>query len=121
LFPRASVDELRNFVLNNLVQCDDGRWTYRYEARLRGPNAARRQPDDAISWALLSQVTCPTLIIRSAEGESSNTRAITEQMQRTLPNARLVELPNSGHAVPWENPNGLSVLVRASLAEPSTT
>lgn len=118
LFPRADVSALRHLVVNNMIQRDDGRWTYRYDARLRGPNAPRRHPDDEISWTLLSKVTCPTLIVRAAVSEYLS-REQAEQMRQVLAQGQVVEIPNSGHAVPSENPSGLIAAVRTFLLESS--
>ena len=55
--PRAELTALRDWVLPNLIQRPDKRWTWRYDPALN----VRTQQDPGAEWALLPKITCPTL------------------------------------------------------------
>jgi len=63
---RPSDDDMRYRVFNNLMQRDDGAWTYRYDKALRSPDRPLPRPDPEKSWAMLSRITCATLLVRGA-------------------------------------------------------
>ncbi len=113
--PRAAEDLLRRRTLDNLVQRPDGRWVGRYDPALRIPSADR-QPPSAEQWALLPRISCPTLIVRGALTPQFS-RETAERMVREIPRCRLVEVADSGHSVPLDNPSGFLAAVRPFLLE----
>ncbi len=64
-------------------------------------------------WDELRQVRCPTLIVRGAE--SWMPKAELEEMARTVPGARFVEIPDAGHLVHLEQPVAWRVVVERFL------
>lgn len=116
--PRPPEAELRHRVLNNLIRRDDGRWTWRYDVKLRSPAYPLPRPDPALVWAMLPKITCPTLLVRGTETDILS-RETAERMVREIPDCRLVEVPASGHTVPLDNPSGFLAAVQAFLAETS--
>ena len=103
--PRPPEAELRHRVTSNLMQRDDGRWTWRYDTALRAPDRPLPRPDTDAAWALLPKISCPTLLVRGAESDILS-HETAEQMVRVIPNCRLVEVPDAGHSVPLDNPAG---------------
>lgn len=91
-----------------------GEWTWKADPALGHPALGFRplSPDDM--WHLLEAVPCPTLIVR---GERSNllAREVAERMQRVIPRCALVEIPDAGHRVPLDNPEGFEAAVREFL------
>jgi esterase len=65
-------------------------------------------------WQSLTNITCPTLLVR---GEASDILSPedAQRMVASIPNCRLVEVPDSGHAVPLDNPSGFLAAVRGFL------
>jgi pimeloyl-ACP methyl ester carboxylesterase len=115
--PRAPDDVVRDRVLNNLIQLADGTWTYRYDVALRNGSGARVVPtaeEIARSWESLRNITAPTLLIRGAESDVLSP-ALARRMVETIPNCRLVEVPDSGHSVPGDNPSGFLAAVQTFL------
>ena len=112
--PRPPDAELRHRVLNNLMQTDDGRWTWRFDKALRAGGRPPR-PEPEAAWALLPRITCPTLLVRGAESDVLAAET-AERMVRAIPNCRLVEVPESGHSVPLDNPNGFRAAVEPFLS-----
>jgi esterase len=111
--PRPPDAELRHRVLNNLMQLDDGRWTFRYDKALRsGPPRPRQDP--AAAWTLLEKIRAPTLLLRGAESDVLD-RETAEHMTRVIPDCRLVEVPDAGHSIPLDNPTGFREAVATFL------
>lgn len=111
---RAAETELRHRVTSNLMQRDDGRWTFRYDAALRAPDRPLPRPSPESGWASLSKITCPTLLVRGAESDILGVDT-AERMTREIPNCRLVTVPNAGHSVPLDNPEGFLEAVKTFL------
>jgi pimeloyl-ACP methyl ester carboxylesterase len=112
--PRAPEAELRHRFRNGLMLRDDGKWTYRYDKALRDPNRPRPQPDPAAHWAMLAQITCPTLLVRGAESDVLSVE-VAERMAQTMPNCKLVTVPDAGHSIPLDNPSGFIAAVKPFL------
>jgi len=111
--PRPPESELRHRILNNLMQTDDGRWTWRYDKALRSGNRLPR-PGPSAAWDLLPRITCPTLLVRGSESDVLGVDT-AERMVQIIPNCRMVTVPESGHSVPLDNPAGFRAAVQEFL------
>ncbi|MFN8474044.1 MAG: alpha/beta hydrolase [Anaerolineae bacterium] len=112
--PRPPDDVLRARVYHNLVQRDDGLWTWRYDKAFRSPDRPLPRPDPAQGWAMLRSIHAPTLVVR-AEASDVLAKDTAERMARELPNGRLVEIPYSGHNIALDNPDALIAVLREFL------
>lgn len=116
--PRPSDEDRRNMVLNNLVRREDAsgvHWFWHYDAiKLAARRPEDRAPADELQWQLFKKITCPTLLVRGAQSPTLG-RETAEQMERTFPNCRLVEVPNAGHGIMGDNPAGFLAVVRPFL------
>lgn len=72
----------------------------------------RDQPDQL---AQLGSVSCPTLVMVGVEDQPF--RRVSEQMATTIPEARLVVIPDAGHSPQFENSEEWIATLRAFLAE----
>lgn len=102
---------LRARARQNLMLRPDGRWTWRYDAALRGPGGTGLpRPDPAEQWALLPRITAPTLLVR---GELSDVLAADDaaRMVREIPHCTFVEVAGSGHSVPLDKPDEFAAAV----------
>ncbi len=108
--PYASDEDMRYRLKFNLIQSPDGKWTWRCDKALR----SRPLPDPETSWAWLPKITCPTLIVRGAASDLLS-RETAERMARVIPNCKSVEVAQSGHVVPMDNPSGFLTAVRPFL------
>ncbi len=109
--------ELRARVLNGIKQTPEGKWTFRYDVALRNGSGARTTPTRAEidhDWASLKDITSPTLLVRGAESDVLSP-ANAQRMVDGIPNCRLIEVENSGHSVPLDNPSGFLNAVRTFL------
>jgi pimeloyl-ACP methyl ester carboxylesterase len=75
---------------------DDKGWRLHYDPAIRIPYADLTG-DDIDLWAIWDRISCPTLVLR---GEESTllTEATAAEMQRRGPKAKLVVIPEAGHA-----------------------
>jgi len=111
--PIPPEDHLRRRVYNNLMALADGSFTWRYDRALRSIGELKvRPPEDG--WLSCAAVTVPTLVVR---GELTDILApeIAQRMIETIPNARLVTVEGSGHAVPLDKPDGFLEATRGFL------
>jgi pimeloyl-ACP methyl ester carboxylesterase len=113
---RAPDAELRHRVLNSLMLRDDGHWTYRYDKALRDPERPRPQPDASVHWAMLERIKTPTLLVRGAESDVLDSD-VAQKMTEVMANCRLVTVPEAGHSIPLDNPQGFIAAVRPFLVE----
>jgi pimeloyl-ACP methyl ester carboxylesterase len=58
----------------------------------------------------LDQIHCPTLVM-AGDGDTTVPRAAAELLQRRIPRARLLVVPDSGHATPYDQPDLFNRLV----------
>jgi pimeloyl-ACP methyl ester carboxylesterase len=61
-------------------------------------------------WSQLKNLQPPLMLIRGAETDTLAAEAV-EKLHRTLPNAVIHNLPNTGHLVPLEKPDEVSGLI----------
>jgi len=84
-----------------LRQDRDGSWVRHYDMGLALPfqsvTPESAKADEAMLWAAYDAIRCPTLLVR---GEHSDllSRETAQAMTQRGPKARLVEIPNVGHA-----------------------
>jgi pimeloyl-ACP methyl ester carboxylesterase len=112
--PIPPEDHLRRRVYNNLMVTADGRFTWRYDRALRSIRELKvRTAEDG--WRSCAAIAVPTLVIR---GELTDILApeVAQRMIETIPDARLVEVEGSGHAVPLDKPDGFLEAARGFLA-----
>jgi len=114
---RPPDDELRRRVEHGVMQRPDGKWTFRYDVALRNNSGARRlvtPEESAQDWVSLGNITCSTLLVRGVASDILDPE-LAQRMVQSIPNCRLVEVAESGHSVPLDNPRGFLDAVRGFL------
>lgn len=111
--PRLLDGEIRHVILSNLVPGDDHRLTWRFDPRALDDGLAFCM-DEATASRLLRRILCPTLLIRAIDSQYV-TRDQAARAIGLLRDGRLVQVPESGHGLPWEQPHRLHTAVRAFL------
>lgn len=98
----------QHVVRTNVRQRDDGRWAIGYDPRIAIP--FRAQPAAPDLWPLWDAIHCPTLVLR---GEHSDllTKATAQAMHERGPRARVVEIPQVGHAPMLLSPEQAGIVV----------
>jgi pimeloyl-ACP methyl ester carboxylesterase len=109
--PRLVDSEFRQVIMSNLVDGDDRRLTWRFDPRALGDGLAFEM-NEAPASEMIRRILCPTLLIRAIESQYV-TRDQAARAIGLLPNGRLVQITESGHGVPWEQPRRLLNEVRS--------
>jgi esterase len=112
--PRPTDEALRHRVRHNLRPRPDGTLTFKYDDALRERGAIFDR-STAELWAAWQAVSCPILLVR---GDESDILAV-ETAQRMLasnPLAALAGVPDCGHSITLDNPQGLLDAVNPWLA-----
>jgi pimeloyl-ACP methyl ester carboxylesterase len=93
-----------------------GYLTFRFDPHIHQATGRAAIVEIPYLWESLEHVKCPALVIR-AEKSKVLSREIAEQMVERLPNARYVEIPESGHQIPLHQPAAFAKAVREFLGE----
>jgi pimeloyl-ACP methyl ester carboxylesterase len=105
--PRPPLEHHRSRIYHSLKQLPDGKWTWKYDAKLRrgGPRPSGSQQQWALDdwWQLWRNIQIPTLLVR---GEVSDllTRELAERMGAANPHCAWVDIAGAGHSVPMDRP-----------------
>jgi len=97
--------ELEAFVLNNIVENDDGEWRWRFDAeglKIWWNAIISSEPDQ---WTQLEQITVPTLLVRG--GISPFPIEAMEEMEQRMQDATLIEIPGAAHDIHIEQRDAL--------------
>jgi pimeloyl-ACP methyl ester carboxylesterase len=97
--PRDS-NRVSTSLLWHARQLPDGRWTWKYDPAVR--HAVLGPADFEDVWSALRAFTGPVLFVRASR-HSHLSEAAAERL-RTLPNVRLVVVPEAGHNVMTDKP-----------------
>lgn len=112
LLPREtyiSTEKLRYLASFAFHERPDGKWTAKLDRK-----TLFRDPIDGRPF--LSQITCPTLIVRAEHSPLLSHKKIN-RLVSNLPNGRWVEVKDTYHHVMLDNPEGLVKAVREFLAD----
>ena len=78
---------------------------------LTGSNGKKEVP---YLWEQLPKITCPTLVMRGSDSDILSPE-VAERMLSLLPKGHYVEIPDSGHPIPMDNPEAFEKAVRQFL------
>jgi len=99
--PKASEENRQTRLTWMLKEDADGRIAWRIDQAIFDPNL---KPDDPQqTWDLLSQIRCPTLILRGGESDVLSVDTCQKMLAR-IPDGQWVEIPGAGHMVIEDNP-----------------
>ena len=100
-FGRHSEEEWRKLAADVLRQDADGKWIFHYDPRLAVPfkesTPESIRQGEALLWMAYDAISCPTLVVRGAQSDLLGAETAKEMTSRG-PKARLVEIPEVGHA-----------------------
>jgi pimeloyl-ACP methyl ester carboxylesterase len=104
--PRPADKALRHRVRHNLRSLPDGTLTFKYDKALRSQPPAWLELTADQLWAAWRSVRCPVLLVRGRESDV----LAAETAQRMLaenPNAAFASIPDCGHSITLDSPQGL--------------
>ena len=110
--PRRSLENIRDRLRRNLRQLPNGRWTWKYDPKLRDP--ARAAGDVGSLWDRVATIRCPMLVVRG--GESDVLAPETAERLAGLVHAEVRTVAGAGHSVMGDNPAGFLAAVEPFLA-----
>jgi esterase len=116
--PRPADATLRHRLTHNLRSLPDGTLTYKYDKELRrNPGSLFDHTPDQL-WDAWRAVSCPVLLVRGAESDvlAADT---AQRMVAENPNVTLVTVPDSGHSITLDNPDGLLEAISPWAAAPA--
>jgi esterase len=113
--PRPTDESLRHRVSHNLRPQPDGTFTFKFDNALRDLGAIGDGLSPDQRWAAWNSVSCPVLLVR---GDDSDILApgTAERMVAGNPHARLAVVPDCGHSITLDRPEGLLDAVGPWLA-----
>lgn len=113
-FGRLPAEAWRHMAEHSARQRPDGRYGLAYDPAIA--EAFKAQPmDDVDLWAIWDRIQCPVLVLRGATSDILQPET-AEEMTRRGPKARVVEIPDAGHAPALMTEDQIAV-VRAFLQE----
>jgi pimeloyl-ACP methyl ester carboxylesterase len=113
--PRPTDATLRHRVTHNLRELPDGTLTFKYDKELRrNPRALFDHTQDEL-WEAWRALSCPVLLVRGADSDvlaaDTAQRMLTEN-----PNVSFASIPDCGHSITLDSPDGLLEVVSPWLA-----
>ena len=113
--PRPTDEALRHRVSHALRSLPDGTYTFKMDKALRSQRGAIFDQTPEQLWDAWRAVRCPVLLVR---GEDSLVLAAetAERMVAENPHVSFASVPNCGHSITLDNPQGLLVALSPWLA-----
>jgi pimeloyl-ACP methyl ester carboxylesterase len=113
-FPAGRPDALMRMARHELRQREDGLFELRMDPTLRGMGvsesaeeaAARERAMSEAQWEALAKVPCPTLVVRGAASDVLAPDTADRMVEEVLAAGRLAVVPQAGHSVMTDNPDG---------------
>jgi pimeloyl-ACP methyl ester carboxylesterase len=124
-YPAAQPQALERMARHGLRRREDGLYELKIDRVLRG-TARQSAPrsgggPDAMSpeaqWAVLGRITCPTLVVRGAASDILSQDAAEKMVDEVLADAHLAVVPQAGHSVMTDNPEGFLAVLSLFLLE----
>jgi pimeloyl-ACP methyl ester carboxylesterase len=102
-----------------LRKTEDGGYRVHYDPRIAEPYRATLPSKDMELWPIYDAIRCPTLVVRGAQSDLLSRKTANQMMERG-PKARLVEIPEVGHAPTLMSPDQIAI-VKDFLLEGGST
>ncbi len=109
LYPYLSEEFCRHIVRHGFKEAGDGTLIPRHDTRMNRMSERSNFVTEEL-WHFMEIVACPTLVIRGEESPFLP-QTDAERISRTIPLARLQEIPHSTHLPAQENPNAFTEAV----------
>jgi esterase len=113
--PRPTDATLRHRVSHNLRPLPDGTLTFKYDKELRNNPRALFDHTRQELWEAWRALNCPVLLVRGADSDilAADT---AQRMLAENPNISFASIPDCGHSITLDSPDGLLEVVRPWLA-----
>jgi pimeloyl-ACP methyl ester carboxylesterase len=123
--PARDARLLRQSLLHNLHQLPNGKWTWKYDRRLRSPSDLGSADLSHLDLRdEVKRITCPTLVVRGARSDVFSDEDAAS-LVAGLPDGRWIKIQRAGHTVQGDNPKDLTAalirFLRPRLREPQAS
>ncbi len=115
-YPAATAEAIQRMALHSSKQREDGKFVLKQDPKWRGvmqsdgadPQALEATEQAAIKqqWEVLRKLACPTLVVRGAASDILSPEIADRMVDDELQNGRLAVVPQAGHSVMTDNPEG---------------
>ena len=114
-YPAATPESIRRMARYGLKQRDDGRYVLKMDISFRGRAAGQLDREEMAKyeeattkalWDALAKIECPTLVVRGAASDIMSADVADRMVDDVLKNAALAIVPQAGHSVMTDNPDG---------------
>ena len=92
----------------------DGKWTWKYDKALRAPGFRPGSWNSDRLWECVSQVRCPTLLVRGGDSDFFLPE-VMDRMLQLIPGSTGAVVPGAGHLVAGDRPAAFVVALRTLL------
>ncbi len=121
-YPAGRPDAIQRMARHGLRQRDDGAFVLKQDPAWRGLMSSEIPPEEAErleaestqkQWDALAKVPCPTLVVRGAASDILAPDVADRMVEDVLQKGRLAVVPQAGHSVMTDNPEGFREAVEA--------
>jgi pimeloyl-ACP methyl ester carboxylesterase len=119
-YPASSPEATLRMARDELKQCADGLYELKMDPALRDVMASRGSDAQLLAkeeemiqrqWDALAKIPCPTLLVRGAASDFLSPEIADKMVEEVIPNAQLAVVPQAGHSVMTDNPEGFCQVV----------
>jgi pimeloyl-ACP methyl ester carboxylesterase len=119
-YPAATPEALKRMARNGLQQSADGRYELKMDTAYRGKDGPQLGPEELASreeehtrnmWSALETLRCPTLVVRGAASDIMSPEVADRMVEEVLERGSLAIVPQAGHSVMTDNPDGFAEAV----------
>jgi len=123
-YPVATPQAIRRMAAHGLTPREDGKLTLKMDTAFRTRVAGHDDPEQiraaeeattAELWDALAKIECPTLVVRGAASDIMSADVADRMVDDVLANATLAVVPQAGHSVMTDNPDGFRESVCAFM------
>ncbi len=123
-YPVATAESIRRMAQHGLRQREDGRYVLKMDIAFRGRVAQEQDPEEIrkaeeantqVLWDALAKIKCPTLVVRGAASDIVSADVADRMADEVLSNGTLAVVPQAGHSVMTDNPEGFRDCVCAFM------
>jgi pimeloyl-ACP methyl ester carboxylesterase len=114
-YPAAKPAAIQRMARHSARQREDARWVLKMDPSLRGGMAGPEDPEAAATreeriiaqqWEALRALPCPALVVRGAAADVFAPDTADRMVDEVLQSGRLAVVPQAGHSVMTDNPEG---------------
>ncbi len=114
---RRTEENIRERMRHRLRPLENGKWTWKFDKRFREGEGAVRSGSEISSdelWRRFRELAPPVLLVRGGQSDILS-QEVAERVVAEVASARLVVVPEAGHSVPGDNPDGFTAAITEFL------